>query len=267
MPSLKLLVFSTGDPAGRNISSHLLSELPFREVPFGNSVAHAYNDFYLIDTDSPLINLSLSTNGAEWILCLSKHRSESGIRCLTVHTPGNLCDHADLGGRPKEVAISNPPLQRSLLKGLKRAASDLNLNIPVSIEATHHGPTSLSVPVTFIEIGSDEAAWVDDTLGKAVAKAVSFAIKSPPEGGEGAIGVGGGHYSEKFTHLIIEGGALIGHIIPKYAMNEGMDPSMFQACTQRSIIKCTKAYVDWKGTPSKYKEALKDMGGIELVRV
>lgn len=153
------------------------------------------------------------------------------------------------------------------MKGLKRAASDLNLNIPVSIEATHHGPTSLPVPVTFIEIGSDESAWVDDTLGKAVAKAVSFVLKSPSEGGEGAIGVGGGHYSEKFTNLIIEGDALIGHIIPKYAMNEGMDPSMFQACIQRSIIRCTKAYVDWKGTPSKYKEALKEIGGIELIRV
>lgn len=144
----------------------------------------------------------------------------------------------------------------------------MGLEVPVSVEATHHGPTSLSVPITFIEIGSDEAAWNDDILGAAVAKAISKAIKSSPRSGETcAIGVGGGHYSEKFTKLMLEEGALIGHIIPKYAMNEGMDPTMFKVCIKRTLGKCSKAYVDWKGTPSKYKEFIKTLEGIDLEKV
>ncbi len=261
------MVYSTEDPAGMNISSNLLCELPFKEMPLGSFVTHSYNDFYLLSAQSSLINLSLSLLGAEWILCLSKHRSESGIRCLTVHTPGNLGDRAEFGGRPKEVAISNPPLQRSLLKELQRSASDLNLNVPISIEATHHGPTSLSIPVTFIEIGSDELAWRDELMGKAVAKAVSRTLNSTFKAESCAIGIGGGHYSEKFTHLILTDDALIGHIIPKYAMQEGMDPSMIKACIDRTLGGCSKAYVDWKGTPSKYKEIIKSIENIELLKV
>ncbi|MEM4157825.1 MAG: D-aminoacyl-tRNA deacylase [Candidatus Methanomethylicaceae archaeon] len=267
MPSLKILLYSKLDPAGINISSHLLYELPFKEVLFGSSVAYSYDDFFLISTDSPLINISRSFPNTEWVLCLSRHKSESGMRCLTVHTPGNLCNHADFGGKPKEVAISNPALQTSLLQELRRASSDLGLEVPISVEATHHGPTGLPVPVTFIEIGSDETAWKDDLLGKAVAKAVSNSIKSSPRSNERAIGVGGGHYPEKFTRLMLDEGALIGHIIPKYAMNEGMDPTMFKVCIEKTLGKCSKAFVDWKGTPSKYKEFIRTIEGIEVVKV
>jgi len=264
---LKLLVYSKADPAGINISSHLLCELPFKEVPLGSSLAHSHEDFYLIGLDSPLISMSMPVPKAEWVICLSKHKSESGIRCLTVHTPGNLCNHADFGGRPKEVAISNPCLQTRLLQELQRASNMLGLDVPVSVEATHHGPTSLLAPITFIEIGSDEKAWKDDLLGRAVAKAVSNSIKSSPKFGECAIGVGGGHYSEKFTNLMLNEDAIIGHIIPKYAMNEGMDLGMIKVCIERTLGKCSKAYVDWKGTPSKYKEFIKTIEGIELVKV
>lgn len=264
---LKILVYSRGDHAGKNISSFLLSKLPFKETLLGSLPAHFYNDFYLIATESQLVYLSLPIHGIEWVLCLSKHRSESRIKCLTVHTPGNLCDHADLGGRPREVAISNPPLQQSLLKGLHRAASELSLNIQISVEATHHGPTSLPYPVTFVEIGSDETAWKDEILGEAVARAVSDSLKSPLSTRPGAVGIGGGHYSEKFTKYILFEDALIGHIIPKYAMSGGMDPSMIKACIDRTLGGCSRAYVDWKGTPSQFKALIKSMEGIELVRV
>ncbi|MGQ9759731.1 MAG: D-aminoacyl-tRNA deacylase [Candidatus Methanomethylicaceae archaeon] len=264
---MKILIYSRGDPAGVNISSHLLFALPFKETFLGSLPAHLYNDFYLISTESPLVQLSIPIEGIEWALCLSKHKSESGIKCLTVHTPGNLSDHADLGGRPREVAISNPPLQQSLLKELHRTASELSLDIPVSVEATHHGPTSLPFPVTFVELGSDEAAWRDELLGKVVAKAVSQSLKSPLKIRPGAIGIGGGHYSDKFTHYILSEDALIGHIIPKYAMNEGMDPSMLSACIERTLGGCSRVYIDWKGTPSRFKDLVRSMEGIEVVRV
>ncbi|MFW5970210.1 MAG: D-aminoacyl-tRNA deacylase [Halofilum sp. (in: g-proteobacteria)] len=41
------------------------------------------------------------------------------------------------------------------------------------MECTHHGPTAVAVPITFVEIGSDEAAWADDDAARAVARSIA----------------------------------------------------------------------------------------------
>lgn len=269
---MRLVVYSEEDLAGRNIASHLVKHISFSDSNLGLLPALNHGDLYLLRVGGPLVNLTLPAGGeeAEWVLCLSRHRSESGRRCLTAHTPGNLRGSADLGGRPNEVAISNPPLQSSLIKELYRSSAELGLDCQISVEATHHGPTELPCPVTFVEIGSDEDAWKDESMGEAVAKAVSRALLSPMEAGKCALGVGGGHYSEKFTSLIIDKNCLIGHIVPKYAMSEGLDNTMFGACIKRTLGGCVSIFVDWKGTPSNFKESLQALSqslNIELVRV
>ena len=267
---MKLVVYSREDLAGRNIASHLKEKISFSESTRGPLRALNHGDIYLLCTEMSLVNLSLPLEGFEWVLCLSRHRSESGKRCLTAHTPGNLRGFADLGGRPNEVAISNPPLQSSLIRELHRSGADLSLTCQVSVEATHHGPTELPCPVTFVEIGSDEEAWKDELMGEAVARAVSRVLLSPMGVGKGALGVGGGHYPEKFTDLIINQNRLIGHIVPKYAMSEGLDSTMFKTCIERTFGGCSSIIVDWKGTPSNFKESLRTLSqslGLELVRV
>jgi D-aminoacyl-tRNA deacylase len=269
---LKLIVYSEEDPAGINIASHLMEKISFSNASIGPRPALNHGDLHLLRVEGSLVNLTLpaGAEGAEWVLCLSRHRSESGKRCLTAHTPGNLGGSADLGGRPNEVAISNPPLQSSLIRELHRSGAELGLNCQVSVEATHHGPTELLCPVTFVEIGSDEGSWKDELMGEAVARAVSRAILSPMEAGKGALGVGGGHYSEKFTSLIINQNCLMGHIVPKYAMSKGLDSTMFRTCIERTSSGCSSIVVDWKGTPSNFKESLRLLSkslGIELVRV
>src|SRR5208337_602698 len=42
----------------------------------------------------------------------------------------------------------------------------------VSYEVTHHGPTSLSIPLFFDETASTEKEWGDPVAGRAVAEAV-----------------------------------------------------------------------------------------------
>lgn len=271
MHKLRLVVYSEEDLAGRNIASHLVKHISFSDSNVGLLPALNHGDLYLLRVGGPLVNFTLPAGGekAEWVLCLSRHRSESGRRCLTAHTPGNLSGSADLGGRPNEVAISNPSLQSSLIKELHRSSSELGLDYQITVEATHHGPTELPCPVTFVEIGSDEDAWKDESMGEAVARGVSRALLSPMVG-KGAFGVGGGHYSEKFTSLIIDQNCLIGHIVPKYAMNEGLDNAMFRTCIKRTLGGCFSIFVDWKGTPSNFKESLRALAqslGIELVRV
>jgi D-aminoacyl-tRNA deacylase len=269
---LRMIIYSQSDPAGKNIANHLRNAMQFIDVPAGEYPYPAWKsgDFLLAETTARLIELSLDTQGARWLLCLSRHRSESGKRCLTVHTPGNLTAHADLGGEPSQVGISNPALQARLLAELKAEKDRLGISEEVTVEATHHGPTALPCPITFVEIGSDEEAWQDTRLGQCMAQAVARALTREDPPPPNAIGVGGGHYSEKFTSLMLEQRYSIGHIIPKYAMTGGMANEMFSRCIERTWGGITAVVVDWKGTPSTHKEHLKAFAaslGIELVRV
>lgn len=264
---LKLLLYSELDPAGVNIASHLMLEISFRETYLGRIKAQIYEDIYLVAIKEQLVNTKINFPDIFYAVFLSKHKSESGLSCLTAHTPGNLCSKAELGGNPNEVAISNPPIQRALLKNLHKLVKEYGIDVPVTIEATHHGPTNLNFPVTFVEIGSNELAWRDDKFGEIVAKSVLYSISSSIEIQSGGLGIGGGHYSEKFTNKILNENALIGHIIPKYAMMEGMESSMIDLCMRRTLGGCSKIYVDWKGTPSIYKEYLKFMKNIEIIRI
>jgi D-aminoacyl-tRNA deacylase len=267
---LRLIVYSKDDPAGRNIASHLEKKLQFRQAALASAPALACGDIFLLGLSGRLVDLDVPFPDAEWLLCLSRHKSASGKQCLTAHTPGNLTGSADLGGRSREVAISNPPLQSLLIRGLQESKKKQGLETQVTLEATHHGPTSLSLPVTFIEIGSDEAAWEDEILGEAVAAAVQGAVTSPVPAGSNAIGVGGGHYPEKFTALVETGGCYVGHILPRYAMAGGMETAMVETCIKRTSGGCDSIYVDWKGTPSQFKDALRTVSqslGVELVKV
>ncbi|MCS7098040.1 MAG: hypothetical protein NZ922_03560 [Candidatus Methanomethyliaceae archaeon] len=264
---MKLLLYSKGDPAGVNIASHIVSELSFRESYIKGIKTLIYEDIYLISVEEELINAIIEIPNVEYSIFLSKHRSEAGKNCLTTHTPGNLCNRADMGGNPNEVAISNPPIQSILLKEIHKLTSEYKIDVPVTVEATHHGPTSLDFPVTFVEIGSDENAWKNNIFGEIIAKsvihAISLSINLKPSG----LGMGGGHYSEKFTNKIINENVFIGHIIPKYAMMEEMNPLMIEICMKRTLGECSKIYVDWKGTPSIYKEYLKSIKGIEIIKI
>jgi D-aminoacyl-tRNA deacylase len=269
---LRIIVYSQSDLAGRNIAQHLRVDMSLQEVPPGEGSFPAWKggDILLLETRARLIELDMDTRGAQWLLCLSRHRSESGRRCLTVHTPGNLTESAELGGTPSQIGISNPPLQTRLLAELKEERDSMGIADEVTVEATHHGPTSLPCPITFIEIGSDEGAWGDTRLGQCVARAIERSLLNGHPSPPSAIGVGGGHYPEKFTNLMLEGRFSVGHIVPKYAMTAGMVPEMFSSCIERSWGGIAAAIVDWKGTPSAHKEYLKALTkslGIELVRV
>jgi D-aminoacyl-tRNA deacylase len=267
---LRLMVYSEDDAAGRNIASHIKKRLPFAPSKFGTREAFALEDLCLVGMEGRLVDLDIPLPDVEWLLCLSRHRSTSGTRCLTTHAPGNLTSSAQLGGNPKEVAISNPFLQSSLVCQLQRSKVELGLDCPITLEATHHGPTNLPCPVTFVEIGSDENAWSNDLLGEATARAVCESVTSPQLGVGCALGVGGGHYPEKFTKLIVERKYSMGHIIPKYAMVEGMESSMLKRCVDRTAGGCSAAVVDWKGTPSGFKEEVRRLCqslGLELVKV
>ncbi len=269
---MRLIAYSTSDPAGVNIAKHIRAMLPFSKCEFRSAQALSYGGYCLVGIPGSLISLEMDAVGIEWLLCLSRHKSESGKACLTAHTPGNPAGTADFGGEPGHVGISNARLQSALVKALMKSRGEQGLSIDVSVEATHHGPTELGFPVTFVEIGSDKISWEDATLGEVVARAVASSIDhcAPDAATKVALAVGGGHYPEKFTGLMASGQYSIGHIIPRYAMAANPDPGIFRTCMERTHGGCSCIIVDWKGTPSAAKETLKSTSlslGIELVKV
>src|SRR5689334_17186355 len=82
---------------------------------------------------------------------VSKHVSASGRAALTVHTTGNLTKEAKFGGNPEEVSHVDPSIIRRTLNALKAGVEQAGVQIDVKMETTHHGPTSLSMPVCFVE--------------------------------------------------------------------------------------------------------------------
>ncbi len=138
----------------------------------------------------------------------------------------------------------------------------------VTLEVTHHGPTTLSSPLVFIELGSDEKYWLHSNGARAVADAVVACIDEPVRG-EGAVAFGGTHYASKFNEIVLRGEYDIGHIAPKYALDT-ISPAVIQQMIQRSACRVTKALIDWKGTNAQQRAnvvpVLESMD-VEIIRV
>jgi len=219
---MRLLVCSEKDAASVNIRDKLFALAEWREgEPFEGKPTYSRGDMRLIVIGQEhLYRDDLDESAAsffgekpELLTYLSRHRSESGLRSLTVHPIGNH-RQADFGGKPMTLVPSAPAQMTGALRALKEAAKGLDFT--VSFEATHHGPF-LKTPTFFIEAGSDETAWSDDKAGEALANAV---LKATPARGRFGIGVGGGHYMPRISDVALSRDVCFGHMIPSYVLDE-----------------------------------------------
>jgi D-aminoacyl-tRNA deacylase len=263
-PSPKItIICSAPDLASQNIKTHLLSleEWKLLELPenSGFSVARESRDgkFRLIEIeemhifqdglDKKLKNAQLP---ASLIIFASKHRSKEEISSLTVHCTGNPSDEAKFGGCPKSLAVSSPAAMKSILMEIKRLVEQKGLKYDVTLEVTHHGPTELSVPSLYAEIGSTEAQWIDPDAGEIVAKAIlAVSLEKVPV----ALGFGGGHYAMRQTGLLLETEISFGHNFPKYQL-EFVDEALIKQAVEKS--KADFAYFDRKSMRSKEKNQI-----------
>lgn len=161
---------------------------------------------------------------AKYFVIVSKHSAKSEKASLTTHPPGNPWGRSDVGGKPWEMPPSNPVLMWYTLKELRRYSIENGLhNYEVCYEVTHHGPTSLSKPVTFIELGSNEKEWINSKAHKAVALATLSALEKTEFENHDCIvtvGFGGSHYAPIFTKRAFEENECYGHMIPNYVIKE-----------------------------------------------
>lgn len=260
------IICSAPDLASQNIKNHLLNRREWETLKLpensGFSVARESADgkFRLVEIEEIHVyqdgldkKLEASGLPASLIIFASKHRSKEEINSLTVHCTGNPSDEARLGGRPKTLAVSSPAAMKSILKEMKRLAEEKGLKYDVTLEVTHHGPTEISVPSLYAEIGSTEAQWKDPEAGEVAAKAIlAVSLEKVPV----AVGFGGGHYAMRQTGLLLETEISFGHNFPKYQL-EFADEALIKQAVEKSNAEF--AYFDRKSMKSEDRNRISEI--------
>ena len=239
-----MIVYSKQDVASENTAKSLREAAGFEELdPLNGYAVHGLGKVKMIEIDTPMVGASFLDDLVETdlIVFLSKHRSEKGVASFTVHSEGNWAGKADLGGVPGQLSYSSPAWMLSVLGALKRQNAD---GMEVVYEATHHGPL-LVTPSMFVEVGGNDDVISSPKFAEILANAAREALIDGvgQEFGAVAVGIGGMHYSQKFTRLALEGKYAFAHIMPKYYVAE---TQMLAQAFERSDIKPEKAVIEWK---------------------
>lgn len=260
------IICSAPDLASQNIKTHLLNLREWKKLELvpesGFSAAQESMDgkFRLVDIEEIHVfqdgldrKLEAAGLPASLIIFASKHRSKEEINSLTVHCTGNPSGEAKLGGHPKELAVSSPAAMKSILKEMKRLVKEKGLKYDVTLEVTHHGPTELSVPSIYAEIGSTETQWKDPEAGEVASKAIlAVSLEKVPA----AVGFGGGHYAMRQTGLLLETEISFGHNFPKYQL-EFVDEALVRQAVEKSGAEF--AYFDRKSMKSEDRNRISEI--------
>ncbi|RLM72639.1 D-aminoacyl-tRNA deacylase [Halorubrum sp. Atlit-26R] len=224
------IVVSRADGASAHIGERLLEvgdweareddALPDAD---GGGTYYRTEGFELREFDELHIRLSDPTAAfdcdPEFLAFVSRHSGETG-KLLTAHVTGNF-GGAEYGGEPESLARAAPGAEKRVVEALARHAPD---GYEVGIECTHHGPTDVSVPSLFVELGSDEPQWEDPDAARAVARAVldlrGTGADLPDAEGRPrhVVGFGGGHYAPRFTRIVRETEWAVGHVGADWAL-------------------------------------------------
>ena len=145
------------------------------------------------------------------IVFLSRHKAASGRPSLTVHPIGNW-GSADYGGKEGGISGAAPEWMTGLLLNIRKNRIS---GYDVCFEATHHGPL-LETPTMFLEIGSSESEWEKKEPAEALIKSL---LELEPATGVNVIGIGGGHYTPRFTEAAFSHEVCFGHMIANYGVS------------------------------------------------
>ncbi len=276
MERRNVILTTTVDAASMNIKQKLIEHFGFRESDetFNGFRVYSRADSIILTVDTEMIfrdgidreikeKLGIEP---EIIVFASRHSSKKRLPALTTHVTGNW-GRAEYGGRDRELAIAHPTAMKLALTKL----SELNdLGWLVCYEATHHGPSDVSVPSLFIEIGSSGEEWRNERAGEIVAETIDYVLRNYTKGHsfKNALGIGGGHYAPKQTRYGLETELAFGHILPKYA--QPVDVSMLRQAIEKTVGGVEVIAVDWKGSRGETRQMarrLADELGIEFIKL
>lgn len=257
---MPVIVTSKEDVASLNIKDRLLELYSFVETEdsFEGFPIYKFGDILLITTVRDVIYADHLEKEIKTDLFVfaSRHKSVSGTPALLVHSPGNWTSEAFFGGNPREVSVASPHAIKEALIELEKQKEKLELEAyDITLEVTHHGPTSMDTPVVFVELGSSEKQWKDSVAAEAVAHACIKAAKSLNKSYKIGVGFGGSHYAPQFTKVVLFSDFAVGHIVPNYVFDE-IDSEMIVKAVERTHGEVEYALLDWKGLKKEHKDFL-----------
>ena len=270
----RAVVFSLLDPVSRGVFELAMLELkPKPKLEFRDYTIYTLSSqgVLVVSRDRDILyldDLPDALHGVctlEEALFVSRHSMRNPRPMITVHPTGNWRD-APLGGRPSEISMCNPHTVTGLFRLANRLKVDYGLHsFECSIEATHHGPTITSVPVTFVELGSTEAEWGLRRGWELILElAKIFLTGSLGSSAEPAISIGDLHYTT-LTERLLAGEADLGHSIPKYQLP--LTEDMIKRAVRLMSDRPVKAYVSWKALSREDREVVERVLSIEGVRL
>ena len=238
-----LVVYSISDPAGSGAAEALTKLSEWEKCSLDRAVSCLYEPglgVYLAGFRDDSIHMDfldeIAPSKTTAYIVLSRH--SGGKPALTVHYTGNPGPEAPYGGQPHELSYTWPRLMASLLREYKRVAEKMGLlnEFSLSLEATHHGPTSLARPIVFIEIGSSENEWRRRDTHIAMAETVYNVLRRGwlnEPCSKVAIGVGDTHYPAKHTKAVLEKGVCYTHIFSKHVL-ENLNEELLSQAVEKS---------------------------------
>ncbi len=212
------IVISKADPASVLIGDALRSLAAFEPIDGGvrtdGAVMREFDSLHIeldgVDSEFPDCDL---------LVFASRHRGETGP-LLSVHPTGNL-GPAEYGGTDGSLARTSPNAIAAALGALDRHAP---APYDTGLEGTHHGPSELSTPAIFVELGSGPDQWDDPAGARAVASAILDLRGVEPDTDRAIVGFGGGHYVPRFERIVRETDWAVGHIAVDWALAAMGDP-------------------------------------------
>jgi D-aminoacyl-tRNA deacylase len=258
-----VLVVSGQDLAGMTMTNYLLSNAEFTSEGKRDagesyrSPRHSNVQLYISSGSLlTLENLDDLYPHADVFIFLSKHKSDSCIPTLTCHCTGNFAANNAYGGKPREIAISYPSLQKGYLKAITAARQKVP-QYDIIIEATHHGPTSLNKPVLFVELGSSEKQWADNNAAAIICDTLLKMLHNGIERCDKVgIALGGTHYPTKFNKLLLESKFGLAAVASKHNL-EAVDDEILSQMVEKSVEKVTHVILDSKGLGSQKDRIMK----------
>jgi D-aminoacyl-tRNA deacylase len=224
------------------------------------------NEVLLGLTKVPLIflndlKLENSELNPDFLIFASRHTSKTARPAFLVHTTGNWGKKAEFGGDPQSLSLSSALLLKAgFISFIETKLFPPLSDFSVDIEVTHHGPTSLEIPLIFMELGSSKGEWKITEAGKTVASVILNTIYRYTEykklkNQKIGLGFGGTHYGPNFHRLIENNNIAISFICPKYYIQD-LTRDMVSQMIQNTSENVDYFIIDWKGTNSADKKHL-----------
>ncbi len=267
---MKLIVCSKKDTASMNIRDALLSIESFDMQRGGDYIFYIADDVAIAEIEERLIyadhiDVKLSKYMEfDEILFASRHSSKDARKIFTVHVSGNVAT-ADYGGKPYSLAKPSPITMKNYVLAIKGRLHE-KPDFEFTLEVTHHGPSEISKPSAFYEIGSTEEEWKDEEAARIVAESLLQAVRDDRRDWLIAVGVGGTHYAPRQTEIMLSTRFTFGHNFAKYTF-EGLNEEFLAKAIELS--EADYIVYDEKSVVSKIKKLIFNVAektGVEVLK-